>query len=106
MKQKNTGITTARAVGSLRQMPRLSPWCNGMDSIGLVICLLITENHTTRRKATRVRSRGRRNDIHKRGGELTLALIAAGRLPRALAGATPLALALSEGAGEERLVMR
>ena len=78
-----------------------------MDSIGLVICLLITENHTTRRKATKVvRKRGRRNEIHKRGRELTLALIAAGRLPRALAGATPLALALSEGAGEERLVMR
>jgi len=76
-----------------------------MDSIGLVICLLITENHTTRRKAAKVH-RGRRNEIHKRGGELTLALIAAGRLPRSLAGATPLALALSEGAGEERLVMR
>ena len=30
-----------------------------MDSIGLVICLLITENHTTRRKATIVSTKQR-----------------------------------------------
>lgn len=78
-----------------------------MDSIGLVICLLITENHTTRRTATIVSAKKR---AAQRDSEevwlLTLALIGAGRLPSSLAGATALALALSDGVREERLLMR